>query len=490
MPSPVTPDAHQNRLEAEREKRNAALASVFWAFFLTCLKLAAGLATNSLGILSEALHSGLDLVAAGITFFAIRVASRPADKDHPYGYGKVENLSALVETILLLVTCGWIVREAIERLFFDAPQVTPSLWGVGVIAVSLVVDIGRSRMLRHVARKHNSQALEADALHFTTDIWSSGVVLIGLICVWLGSFLVPDSGAARALHMADALAALVVSGIVVLVGIRLSRRAVNALLDGGSLERTEAVERALADKLPDYAIRRLRTRESGANAFVDLTVEAPSSLSLDAAHDITIQVEGVVREVLPRADVTVHVEPHAEDGGDSILQTTRSVAALHGLDIHNVVLSTRETENGEQLLIYLHVEAPPQMTLDQAHGKVAAFEAALGRKLKRASISTHIEPDERQGIGAGQRPSPDPHHVRAAVHETAATFAKVRGVHDLHLERVGGSDLLSFHCQVPGSITVAQAHELATRLEQTLRARIPELGRVDIHTDPLPEEMS
>uniref|UniRef100_UPI00261F8703 cation diffusion facilitator family transporter n=1 Tax=uncultured Bilophila sp. TaxID=529385 RepID=UPI00261F8703 len=201
--------------DANAEKNHAALSSLCWALFLTVIKLVAGLATNSLGILSEALHSSLDLVAAGITFFAVRVAARPADKTHPYGYGKIENLSALAETVLLLVTCGWIVHEAVNRLFFNAPEISPSWWGVGIILVSLLVDVNRAAMLRRVARKHKSQALEADALHFTTDIWSSGVVLAGLLCVQLSEFLPPASPFRPILHMADALAALAVSGIVV-----------------------------------------------------------------------------------------------------------------------------------------------------------------------------------------------------------------------------------------------------------------------------------
>ena len=210
----TTETAHH---EAHSEKQHAALSSLFWALFLTLIKLGAGLATNSLGILSEALHSSLDLVAAGITFFAVRVAARPADETHPYGYGKIENLSALAETVLLLVTCGWIVHEAVNRLFFDAPEITPSWWGVIIILISLLVDVNRAAMLRRVAQKHKSQALEADALHFTTDIWSSGVVLVGLLCVQASEYLPADSSFRGILHMADAIAALFVSGIVVAV---------------------------------------------------------------------------------------------------------------------------------------------------------------------------------------------------------------------------------------------------------------------------------
>lgn len=327
------------------------------------------LATNSLGILSEALHSSLDLVAAGITFFAVRVAARPADETHPYGYGKIENLSALAETVLLLVTCGWIVHEAVNRLFFDAPEITPSWWGVIIILISLLVDVNRAAMLRRVAQKHKSQALEADALHFTTDIWSSGVVLVGLLCVQASEYLPADSPFRGILHMADAIAALFVSGIVVVVGFRLSRRAVTMLLDGGGKEHSEALEQALAKQLPLCRVRRLRVRESGADVFMDITVEAPATLRLDAAHDVSCVIEDIAHEIVPSADITVHVEP-AQEETESMLQLVRTVAAAHKLSVHNLILS----EQSGGLLVFLHVEASPDMTLREAHEYVVMFE--------------------------------------------------------------------------------------------------------------------
>lgn len=466
------------RQEADREKNHAALSSVLWALFLTCIKLVAGLATNSLGILSEALHSGLDLVAAGITFVAVRVASRPADKGHPYGYGKVESLSALVETLLLLVTCGWIVREAVERLFFDAPEVTPSWWGMGVIAVSLVVDINRSRMLHRVAKKHNSQALEADAMHFTTDIWSSAVVLLGLACVWASSFLPSGHPLTPVLHMADAGAALVVSGIVVVVGAKLCRRAVASLLDGGARRHTEIIEQALMREVPLYGVRRLRVRESGSSVFVDLVITVPASLPLDAAHGISCEVEAVVREAVAEADVTVHVEP-AVAHEDSILQLARTLAAARDLSIHNLVLST----DGDNQLVFVHVEAPPAMRLDEAHALVDAFEQTLARRLGTARIITHIEPDDRLGWQEASCPA-NAEAIRAAVDAMMPQFPSVRDLHDLRIYRIGDTPLLSFHCHVDASLTVAEAHELASRMEAALRKIMPELGRILIHTDP------
>ncbi|NLE75541.1 MAG: cation transporter, partial [Chloroflexi bacterium] len=165
---------------ATREKRDAALTSVIAAVGLTTFKIVVGVMTGSLGILSEAAHSGLDLVAALVTFFAVKVSGRPPDRQHTYGHGKVENFSALFETLLLLATCGWIIYEAVQRLFFKSVEVQPSIWAFAVMAVSIAIDAGRSRVLYRAARKHNSQALEADALHFRTDIYSSSVVIAGL----------------------------------------------------------------------------------------------------------------------------------------------------------------------------------------------------------------------------------------------------------------------------------------------------------------------
>lgn len=471
---------------ANQEKNHAALSSVLWALVLTVLKLVAGLATNSLGILSEALHSALDLVAAIITCFAVRVAARPADKTHHYGYGKVENLSALVETLLLLITCTWIVREAVDRLFFTTEVVHPSLWGIGVIVISLVVDINRSRMLRRVAKKHNSQALEADALHFTTDVWSSGVVLIGLVCVWVSSYLPEGHWLVPVLRMGDAVAALFVSGIVVVVGLRLSRKAVSALLDGTVSEHGEALEKALAQNLPGFAVRRVRLRESGADVFVDITVEAPAEMPLEAAHDITRQVELVVREVLTTADVVVHVEP-ASPEETSALATAHTLAAAHHLSIHNLSLSrlhSKDADNIDEVLVFVHVEAPPKMTIAEAHSRVDAFEQALAKRLGVARVVAHIEPEHRNEDTLETMSADESVRIMQLIDEVLPTLPEVSTVHDLTICRMGGQPFLSFHCIVPSNLTVAEAHALATRLEDALHHKDPALGHILIHTDP------
>ncbi|HEY5910748.1 MAG TPA: cation diffusion facilitator family transporter [Verrucomicrobiae bacterium] len=288
-----------------REKNAAALNSVLAAFFLTTLKIVVGLWSGSMGILAEAAHSGLDFAAAIVTLVAVRAASKPPDPGHAYGHGKVENLSAMAETLLLLVTCGWIVSESVQRLASKHVVVEASIWTFAIMAVSIVVDVSRSRMLSRVATKHRSQALEADALHFSTDVWSSAVVIAGLAGVKVAQWY-PALGW---LDRADSVAALVVAAIVVLVSGRLGLRTIEALVDAspaGAAEKIKARVESLDDVFDCHAVR---VRHSGPHFFVDLHITLDGDLSLQAAHDLTERVERVVSDILPEADVIVHPEP-------------------------------------------------------------------------------------------------------------------------------------------------------------------------------------
>jgi cation diffusion facilitator family transporter len=295
---------------ADKEKRQAAGSSVVAAVALTGTKIVVGLTTGSLGILAEAAHSGLDLVAAAMTLFAVRVSGKPADRDHPYGHGKVENLSALFETALLLATCVWIIYSAVERLASGKIEIEVTVWSFAVMALSIVVDVSRSRMLYRVAKKHNSQALEADALHFSTDIWSSAVVILGLVCVKLGEW----KPALAILKSADAVAAVVVAIIVFYVCGELGVRTIRALLDTAPAGLDGRIA-AAAQGVPGVSnCHNVRTRYSGPQLFVDVHVLVNGNQTLEQAHALTEAVEEAIREVVPGADVTVHAEP---ENGDS-----------------------------------------------------------------------------------------------------------------------------------------------------------------------------
>jgi len=293
---------------AEREKSSAALGSLGAAAFLTGLKVVVGLLSGSLGILAEAAHSTLDFAAALITFFAVRVASKPADRDHAYGHGKVENLSALVETLLLLGTCAWIIYQSISRLISGQVVVKASIWTFGVMFVSIAVDLSRSRMLYRIAAKHRSQALEADALHFSSDVWSSVVVILGLAGVKMGQ----SFPGLTFLEKADPVAGLLVAAIVVWVSAKLGVRTIQELLDAspeGVAERIKSHVEAMGTVFDCHAVR---VRHSGPHDFVDLHITLDGNMTLQTAHDLTEQVERAVKEILPGADVTVHPEPSSK----------------------------------------------------------------------------------------------------------------------------------------------------------------------------------
>jgi cation diffusion facilitator family transporter len=279
------------------EKQSAALSSLLAAVGLTIFKLVVGVWTGSLGILAEAAHSGLDLVAAGLTFLAVRFSGRPADRTHLYGHGKIENLSALAETLLLLLTCAWIVWEAVGRLRFHHAQVEVTVWSLAVMLTSIAVDISRSRMLARMAKKYNSQALEADALHFRTDVWSSAVVIVGLLSVKTG------------LWWGDAVAALGVSALVVWVSVQLGRRTVDALLDTAPAGMEERIAAAVSAVDGVRNCHQVRVRYSGPVMFIDLHVLVDGGQTLAEAHRLTETIEGVIQQIAPQADVTVHPEP-------------------------------------------------------------------------------------------------------------------------------------------------------------------------------------
>ena len=283
--------------QASKEKKSIALTSVIAAIFLTGFKLVIGLLTGSLGILSEALHSSLDLVAAIITFFAVKFADVPPDEGHNYGHGKIENYSALVETLLLVITCVWIIYEAIRRLVTNEVHIEVTIWSFVVIATSIVIDFSRSRALYRVAKKHERQALEADALHFSTDIWSSAVVLVGL------------TGAAFNFHYADPIAALIVAMIVLTVSYRLGKKSFDALLDKAPAGLHERVEEIVKNILEVKQFHDIKVRESGPNKFVDINIHVDKNMTIDHAHEISHKVEEAINSEIKNVKVMIHTEP-------------------------------------------------------------------------------------------------------------------------------------------------------------------------------------
>lgn len=458
---------------AEKEKRSVALASVIAAVFLTGFKILVGLATGSMGILAEAAHSALDLVAAVITLLAVRISGRPADLEHTYGHGKIENLSALVETILLLLTCVWIIYESVNRLFFKEVHVEVTIWAFLVVILSVIIDYGRSRALYRTAIKYNSQALEADALHFSTDIWSSLVVLAGLVLVWAAE----RTGLAW-LALGDAVAALIVAGIVIYVSLELGKRTVSALLDAVPTSLTDKIREAVM--VPGVLqIGRVRARHSGPDAFADITLMVARETSLEQAHDIAAQAEEAVRRILPGSDVTVHLDP-VESGKETPLQLIRLTAARHNLSVHG--LRSYTTEKGEYL--ELHLEVRDDLTLQEAHDQATQLEEALHQLLPDiAGIVTHIEPVGESSTRWPSRQT-DAEQIRQLLSRMPEVVQYGMNIHDLIVYRVGRELNVSFHYNMAADLPIKEAHLLTERIEQSLRHALPDLGRVVIHTEP------
>jgi len=459
---------------ADREKKWAALSSVLAAVFLTTLKIVVGILTHSLGILAEAAHSALDLVAAAVTYLAVKYSGRPADQAHTYGHGKIENLSALFETLLLLITCVWIVYEAINRLFFKHVEVEANLWSFVVMAISIGVDISRSRMLGRVAKKYDSQALEADALHFSTDIWSSAVVIGGLALIAIaGRFHVPW------LVKADSIAAMAVAGIVVYVSLQLGRRAVAELLD----EVPENLQGKItaAARLPGvHEVQQARVRRSGPDYFIDLTLAVDRLATSDQAHDLAAQVEQAIQVILPRADVMVHVNPvQLED--EELADCLRVLAARHDLGVHHIHVMHVHGEN----ILTVHLDVKEELNIEQAHLMVDEFEEAVSSTCPTIHrVISHIEPAYRQPYGEMNATERKDKSLEHRILEIPKVLNTPCDIHDIAiLSHHDGVDI-AFHCTFPPETPVVHAHELTIRMEEYLHAQVTNLGQVIIHVEP------
>ncbi len=485
MPAEVPGEASPNsaapptKHQAQSEKNQAALSSVLAAVFLTSLKIVVGLLTGSLGILAEAAHSGLDLVAAAVTLFAVRLSSRPADREHAYGHGKIENLSALFETVLLLVTCAWIIYEAVKRLFFQDVAVEANLWSFVVMATSIGIDYSRSRMLMRTAKKYNSQALEADALHFSTDIWSSAVVIGGLFFVLVSNWLKIEW-----LEKADAVAALGVSAIVVYVSLQLGNKTLLALLDGVPASLTDEVRRAA--RVPGVLeVKKARVRQSGPEAFADLILTVDREASFERTHDLACQVEAAVQRLLPGADVVVHVEPdvaHAEN----VVTNVRLLASRQGLAAHGI----RLYHLGDHQTLELHLEVSEALQVAEAHAVATAFEDALRQELPALNrIVTHIEPvgEASTSYTAQDTAAED---IQRAVEEVTRTLNLRCLPHDLEIVASEAGLTLSCHCSVEATTALTEAHQLTEQFEKALRTRLPQLNRVIVHIEPVDDKIA
>src|SRR5712664_2262124 len=456
-----------------REKRAVAGNSVLAALVITSLKIIVGVATGSLGILSEAAHSGLDLIAALMTFFSVGASDIKKNADHQYGHGKFENFSAFIETGLLLLTCVWIVYESIRRLFFHSVEIEPSVAAFLVMLLSIAVDAWRSRALGRIAAKYDSQALEADALHFSTDIWSSGIVVLGLLLVLLGRIWNIDW-----LRDADPVAALFVAGVVVSVSWRLARRTIDALLDAAPAGVRNKIIAAVSSVDGLLEVDRVRIRRAGNRYFADLSVGVARNVTFQRSEQMATAVTDAVHAVLPDADVVVHSVPRPL-GSENIFDRVRAVATRHNLNVHDV--SVQDLQG--QLHVEQHLELDENLSLKEAHNRVTMLESEIREEVPEiSSIITHIE-SEPATIEPGDELIHDA-RLETRLKSVASEFPEILDMHDIQIKRVRGRVYVSAHCTMADHLPLSSVHDISTALEIRFKQEFPELFRVLIHPEP------
>jgi cation diffusion facilitator family transporter len=464
-----TRDSH---LIAKR-KRVAALVSMLAACGMTALKLIAGLLTGSLGMLSDAAHSGLDLLGTALTLISVRISDKPADEEHPYGHARVETLSAFTETFLMGASCVWIVVEAVMRIFVAPVTVRPSVWPFAVLALSITVDLSRSRALKHVAEVSGSQALEADALHFASDIWSSVAVGVGLAASYAGVRF----GIAW-LRFADPLAALAVSAVILRFAWGLARRTTFELLDTAPVGARQRIVHAVEHIEGVVNLEQVRVRRSGNRVFADLRVAVPR---FDTAEHIEVLVQRItaaVKAVVPDADITVRTVPR-QALSESIFDRIRGVAALNNVTLHD--LSVQQEKGG--MRVEQHIEVDEYLPLVKAHNFVCELEEQMYRAAPEVSnVLTHIE-SEPATIEASAAIEQD-RRLQEDLRDVARTLPEIIDIHEIAVSRMGDHLHLSCHCTLPDELPMHRVHDVITSLEDRVKLKRPEVYRMLVHPEP------
>jgi len=473
----MTP-THTTGAEASAAKRRVALHSMLAAAAMTFLKLVAGLLSGSLGVLSDAAHSGLDMVGAAFTLISVQVSDKPADEDHTYGHGKFENLSSFGEVILMALSSAWIIWEAIVRILHHSVELRQSPWPFVVVICSVAVDIWRSRRLHKVAEATGSPALATDAFHFASDVYSSLAVLAGLVASWLGAHF-----SIRWLEYADPTAAIVVSLLILRLTIHLGKEALGILLDEiPASARKEILQNV--ESIPGVlAVERARVRQAGAHYFADLTLAMPRSFTFEHTGELVSAATEAVQRSLPEADVVIHTVPR-QARAESIFDRVRAVAARNNVTVHELSVQSHEG----RLHVEQHLELDEQLPLRQAHDFVCAVEAEILRDVPEVSaVLTHIESlpatiEEPQQLAVNRR-------IEEALTESAAEIPEIIDVHEIHVHRTGEHIAVSCHCTLPDDLLMHRVHTAITELESIFRLSCPEVDRVTIHPEPATDNL-
>jgi cation diffusion facilitator family transporter len=454
----------------QHEKERVALTSMAASAALTLAKAVVGLMTGSLALLSEAGHSLIDFGATALTFIAVRMSGKPADAEHHYGHGKIESISALAETALLFLLSGIVMWEAAKRLIWhESHAVEVSLWAFAVIIVSMVVDFFRARALKRTAQATSSQALEADALHFSSDFWASLAVLVGLVAVYLG------------IGWADAAAAAVVAALVCFSGWRLALRTIDTLTDVAPAGIVEQVTRAAREVSGVVGVNQVRAREVGETTFIDLDVAVSRAMPLDRVNALKEGIQAELKGQLRGAQTTVTTTPVALDN-ETVLERVMVIARNRGLAVHHVTVQ----EIRGHLAVSLDLEVDGGLALAEAHEIADGLEEAIAEELgAEVEVETHIEPLEPERSHGREAPPERVRAVEVTLNEIAAEGRVLREIHDVRVRESDDGEIVNFHCRIDPALTVQDVHAKVDEVERALKARSPQVIRVIGHAEPM-----
>lgn len=449
-------------------KEKIALTSIGASAALTLGKFVAALLSGSLALLSEALHGLIDTAATVMTWLAVRLANKPADDEHHFGHGKIESIAALVEVGLLIALAAGVAYSAVMRLLARQHEVEASALAIGVLVVSIIVDFFRARALTKVAKDTDSHALEADALHFSSDMWSSAFVIIGLIAVGFG------------FPQGDALAALMVSVMIATAAWMLGRRTVDTLMDAAPSGAADSIRQAVERVRGVIAVEQVRTRKVGATLFADVTVAVPRMLPLDKVAQVKNQIIDGVHAIIPGAEMTVTMSPRALDE-ESLLERVLLIAATRRVPVHHVTVQQIE----DHLAVACDIEVDGRMSLEAAHVIASRFEAALRDEFgAQTEVETHIEPLEPHGLSGRDVEESERASLAAAIDVAARAYPILGDVHDVRVRETPKGRVVQFHCLADPKQTVADVHEAIDAFERDIRRIDPGIVRVVSHAEP------
>ncbi len=448
-------------------KKSAALKSVFASFGLTFLKLVVGILTGSMAIISEAAHSGLDFLAAVMTLAAVNMGDKPADRDHPYGHGKYESISALLETCLLVLTSGFIIYEATSRLIHGNSAVRVTWYSFAIVIISIIVDIVRARALSKVAKETKSQALEADALHFSSDILSSVVVLIGLVFVYFGH------------SVADSIAAIAVSLVVLYAAFNLGRRTVDVLTDAAPAGISDQIRSVVANIKGIVDIENLRARVVGPVTMIDLTVFLPRKDSLIQTSEKCKIIEDKIKAIFPDSDLSIHAKPLLLND-ETVTERVQIIANKLGLFAHNILFHQDKDKNS----LNFDIEIDEILTLLEAHAIAEKIEKEMQLEFGDIEVNIHIEPMRTNTIIEKSLSKSKEKEISDLIYSIAAKTNLINDVHDISMKRSEDGILVVLHCLCDKQLSLTEVHNATSLLEHQIRDGQNEIHKVVIHAEP------